>query len=689
MIEPYLLAFWGVWLFVILIAAFRVFGFPIARRLQDRRWKIGVGPQQSVALIVPVKGFDLHSTPRFFDAIFGQAYGDYRVIVCFESWSDPVARWLCEHLELSDQRRVWNHPDPTNGLRSITLVCGGIAEAEGQKVQNQRAAFRDLGPRDAIIAFADSDILCGADWLARLVAPINHATHELSTTYRWLVPKNPTLPNQLACIINASITTQGGAEWSTVLWGGSMALTRSLFDKLDVPKLLAGSLNDDLRLSKAARATGRKIAFVRSLILPTTIDFTWGSFFEFVRRQYTQVKFFSPILYTGVNFVLAFYVLGATTIVAALVYGYFYAWVPVAAAYVIDQFRALARQQVYLSLFKDHGIRQKLFAAGWLEHMITPLWMTLHWILLASTWTQSRLTWAGVRYQILSKSKTRVIHRSATATPLPVGAPGLAMLSALNDRRRTVVPRTITPMEAIAAPTEPAGPSIVAEGIGLEAEVSSESTAVSASDHAGSAILPLTVSFHERLGGVRLRASDRGALGAADFLLSKTRARPHRLHPAPLPVTEVIPTASPTRRLLMLATDTNRGRVVTAVERSLDKTRFHHADGGRIPTATSSLSRPLPPARIDRTRTRVLPSSLATTIAAVGEPSSAPRSHGAAPRNSTPRSPGGRRASLGSNLAAFAPGRGVAARSLRPLSSGRTGCHPIARPIPRGASARP
>ena len=143
MIEKSLLAFWGVWLLLILIAAFRVFGFSFARRRQDRRWKDGSGPQKPVALIVPVKGFDLQSTPRFFDAIFGQTYRDYRVIVCFESWDDPVARWLCEHLELDSRHPVWTHPDPTSGLRGITLVCGGIAENEGQKVHNQRAAFRD------------------------------------------------------------------------------------------------------------------------------------------------------------------------------------------------------------------------------------------------------------------------------------------------------------------------------------------------------------------------------------------------------------------------------------------------------------------------------------------------------------------------------------------------------------------
>lgn len=455
MIEKTLLAFWGVWLLLILLAAFRVMGFSVARRHQDRRWKNGSGPQKPVALIVAVKGFDLQSTPRFFDSIFAQTYTDYRVIVCFESWTDPVASWLCEHLELGPRRPVWTHPDPVSGPRSVTLVCGGISQSEGQKVHNQRAAFADLSARDAIVAFADADILCGEDWLARLVAPINHGTHELSTTYRWLVPKRPTLPSQVASVINASITTQGGAAWCTFLWGGSMALARPVFDELDVPKLFEGSLNDDLRLSKAARATGRKIAFVRSLILPTPVDFTWRTFFEFARRQYTQVKFFSPILYTGINFVLGFYALGALSIVAALVYGYFFAWIPVAAAYVIDQFRSLVRQQIYLSLFPDNGIRQKLFAAAWLEHMLTPFWMMLHWLILVSTWTQNRITWAGIRYRIDSKSKTRILHRGGETVPLPAGAPGLAMLTALRDRRRDAavptVRATTAPAESISA----------------------------------------------------------------------------------------------------------------------------------------------------------------------------------------------------------------------------------------------
>lgn len=437
MIERVLFIVWGVWLLLLFVAACRVFGFLIARRMQDRKWDDGSKDQKPAVIILPVKGFDLHSSPRFFDAILAQEYSNYRVIVCFEAWDDTIAQWLKEQFDLPGNRNIWPHPDPESSLKSVTLVCAGPSKNEGQKVHNQRAAFEHLTKHDEIVVFADADIFCKPDWLAKLTAPINQGTHPLSTTYRWLVPKRPTLPNQLASVINASITTQGGSEATNVLWGGSMAISRRVFDSLDVSKLFEGSLNDDLRLSKAARKAGNRIAFVRSLILPTMIDFNWGSFIEFTKRQYTQVKFFSPILYTGTNIVLGFYVLGLASIIAAIIYGYFLAWVPIAAAYVIDQFRALARQQIYLSLFEENGIRRKLFAASWLEHMLTPFWMTLHWFLLFSTWTQSRITWAGIRYRIYSKSKTKVLKRPAIAERLPAGVPGLALISALHDRHYT------------------------------------------------------------------------------------------------------------------------------------------------------------------------------------------------------------------------------------------------------------
>lgn len=551
MIERILLIFWAAWLLLLLIAAFRVGGFNIARRRQDRRWKKGPQPQEPVALIVAVKGFDLQATPRFFDSIFAQNYPDYRVIVCFESWDDPVARWLGEHLETGPRNPVWTHPDGAAGLRTVTLVCGGLAENEGQKVHNQRAAFRYLTSDDAVIAFADVDIVCGPDWLSRLVTPISQGTHTLSTTYRWLVPRRPTLPNQLVSVINASITTQGGSALTNVLWGGTMAISRPAFDSLNVSALLAGSLNDDLRLSKAARRAGNRVAFVRSLIIPTMVDFTWSGFFEFVKRQYTQVKFFSPILYTGINLVLGFYVLGALSIVAALIYGYFYAWIPVAAAYVIDQFRALARQQVYLSLFPENGIRQKLFAAGWLEHMLTPFWIGLHWLLLASTWTQNTLTWAGISYRIHAVNRTQILSRPAGGEKLPPGAPGLAMLGAIHDRRRGTFSQPVKHASFEIGEADPSTPIVATPTIEAAAVVATGAAPIKtipagqdriqvARPSGASAVLPLTttiaVSNRSPRNRTAKRPSHRGSMSAPEIALIKTRILPSPRFPVPTPV---------------------------------------------------------------------------------------------------------------------------------------------------------
>lgn len=586
--ERILFILWAIWLLLILIAAFRVFGFLIARRIQDRKWSKPPAAHLSAAVIVPVKGFDLQSTPRFFDALFAQDYPQYRVIVCFESWNDPVAVWLKDQFDLSENAPVWFNPDDSAKLTSVTLACAGPSADEGQKVHNQRAAFESLDDLDRIVVFADADIHCKSDWLTKLVAPINHGTHRLSTTYRWLVPKRPTLPNQVASVINGSIATQGGSEATNVLWGGSMAITHDLFQELDVPHLLKGSLNDDLRLSKAARKTGNRIAFVRSIIMPTMIDFNWSGFFEFAKRQYTQVKFFSPILYTGTNFVLGFYVAGALSILTALVYGFFWAWIPIAAAYVIDQFRALTRQQVYLSLFPENGIRTKLFAACWLEHMLTPFWMFLHWALLVSTWTQNRIQWAGIDYRILSKSKTQILHRPEATERLPVGVPGLALLAEIHDQRRTgytqpiqaTTPveepflQSVEPSEPEIAPVEPTAP-IEPDLVPEQAEPASEQPAIE----------PVETGREE-----------------VEELAEPVEASPEAIKPAsetpaprPVGVSAVVPltVAFPSKRAKRPPAKATRQAGKSILQTRLDKTRIR--ESVRQDVGNRTLSPSLPP----------------------------------------------------------------------------------------------
>ena len=122
----------------------------------------------------------------------------------------------------------------------------------------------------------DADIVGARDWLTRLVSPLNASAADLSTGYRWFIPQTKNLANLIATNLNGAVAMLAGPNWHTLLWGGSMAMTRETYDDLDVPELLRGSLNDDLQISQHARRKGKRLFFVRSLFCPTTPLFPAG-----------------------------------------------------------------------------------------------------------------------------------------------------------------------------------------------------------------------------------------------------------------------------------------------------------------------------------------------------------------------------------------------------------------------------
>ena len=415
LLERCLWGFWAVWLLLVFAAVWRVIRFRLGLVREKSLWGDGSGIQRPAAVIVPIKGVSPSHTSAFFQSLLEQDYSRYRLIVAVETSDDPAAEWLHSQFGVSLSNPEWTAEDSERGFQNLRLVVAGRAKGQGQKVHNQLAAFEELTAEDEIIVFVDADIVCPTDWLAKLTAPINRGTHDPSTTYRWLIPKRSTFINQMASVINASVTTQGGHVRDNMPWGGSMAISRPAFLDLDVPQLFAGSLNDDLRLGKAAKKAGYKVGYVRNLVRPTQVDFTLKSFFEFARRQYLQVKFFAPILYFGGNLILAVYFWGFVSIVAAIAMGHLWAWLPLIVATLLDQIRATTRESIYRHLFgHDKSIYRPIARTGWLEHFLTPVYMALHGLIVFSTWFMNKVEWGGVRYQVEGVNRTRVLgHKPA------------------------------------------------------------------------------------------------------------------------------------------------------------------------------------------------------------------------------------------------------------------------------------
>lgn len=410
------IAFWALWVFWMLIAAFSVYNLWTYRRLmavQDASSKAaGRQDQKRAVVIIPIKGLS-PLTSDFYRSLLNQDYSDYRLIFCFESDRDRAAEYLRKELGLAADasRQVPASGSAAPGLREILLVSAGHARDCGQKIHNQCAAMRAVEDSEELIAFADADMLCGSDWLSRLLAPLNSGSHHLVGTYRWFIPETTRFVNLLASVINASVATLGGPEKYTLLWGGSMALTRRTYEDLKVPQLFEGSLNDDLHLSRAGRRAGYRIGYVRSLLVPSPINFDLRSFVEFSRRQYYQVRHYTPKIYTGALVGTGIYTLGWTSSLAAALSGYGAAWIPFAAVAMLDQFRAAGRFKIIRTVF-DEADLEKLRRTRLLEHCATPLWMAVHGLLAGSALFMGHVSWSGITYRVSDRQKTNIISRA-------------------------------------------------------------------------------------------------------------------------------------------------------------------------------------------------------------------------------------------------------------------------------------
>lgn len=352
--------------------------------------------KRRVALVIAVKGVS-ENFDRFLDFALHQDYPDYRVIFVTASEQDTAHAAIRERLGASDR---------------ASLVVAGTAEHTGQKVHNQLEAFRHLEETDRIVAFADGDLFGRKDWLSCLVMPLNLSQADCTTGYRWFIPANQSMPNRVLSLIGTAIEPLIGPNWRMCLWGGSMAVTREVFEELEIPKNLEGSINDDARISQLARQSGKRMRYVRSVAAPSPVDFTWASLFEFGRRQYFQLRIYQPLLWWMALMIPVAFLVSFTTCLAGLAMGNLLMGTPVVAAIVLN----LARTKVRLAYLKsrfDQGeaspLEESVRGSWWLDPVIN----VVHLLIILSSACGRVIVWAGIRYRVTGPQKTEIVSSSS------------------------------------------------------------------------------------------------------------------------------------------------------------------------------------------------------------------------------------------------------------------------------------
>jgi cellulose synthase/poly-beta-1,6-N-acetylglucosamine synthase-like glycosyltransferase len=346
-------------------------------------------------VIVPCRGREPGLAENL-AALIEQSYPSYEIVFVTDSESDLS-------LEV-----IHNSIMAKASTIAARVVIAGAATESGQKVHNLRAAVGQLDPRSEVLVFVDSDARPGRNWLRSLVAPL--VDHELgaATGYRWFVPVNGGFASRVRSAWNASIASALGADRKkNFCWGGSTAIRREIFVRLDIRERWQGSVSDDFTVTRILGEANLPIHFVPACLVVSPGDCDLAELLEFSNRQLKITRVYAPHLWKPVLLGSALFCLvffgGVMLVMVRAFLGLSFA-IPLAllviifllgAAKALVRFRAVARA---LPL-EGSNLRRDLPG----QLLLWPLASLLYlYNALAATFSR-RITWRGISYELDSK----------------------------------------------------------------------------------------------------------------------------------------------------------------------------------------------------------------------------------------------------------------------------------------------
>jgi ceramide glucosyltransferase len=352
-------------------------------------------------LTVPCKGID-KAFEKNITSLYNLDYDNYYLNFVVEDSSDPAY----EQLNLLKEKLA-----STSKALGVQILVAGLADSSSQKIHNLLHSCANARQDAEVFAFADSDACLDADWLGHLVHPLRKERHGASTGYRWFVPSEKNLATLVLSAINGKTAQMLGNTSFNQAWGGSMAIRVETFRQLQLDKLWATAVSDDLCLSSAVKKAKLKIIYVPACLVASHEHTTWAKLFEFVRRQFLITRVSTPGVWWFAVFCMVYSLAGLWGGAAVAVYGavsgqpyaLFYASVPIL-FFAGQLIRAVLRQRMIAKLLP--GDAENIKPSAIVDILGNCVWS---WVLfggIVSSAFGRTITWRGIRYKLISGTKT-------------------------------------------------------------------------------------------------------------------------------------------------------------------------------------------------------------------------------------------------------------------------------------------
>lgn len=359
--------------------------------------KLG-GYTPPVALICPVKGIEEYLENNLL-SLTRLDYPHYELFFPIATADDSAYR-LLERVAAASKRPVH-------------IVCAGRAVDCSDKVHNLITAVGQIGEQFEVLVFTDSDGRPPSGWLARLIAPLVDEQVGAATTFRWLMPKRTGFWSALAAAWSASTATYLGERRRNFCWGGGTAIRRQRFHELRVMDAWQGAASDDYVLTRALQNQGLRIAFAPECLVPSSCSFNIRTFLEFTNRQLVITRVYAHHLWFIALISHLFYCAAILTGIASWVISSmtglpsFQFLVLSLIPPIFAAVRGILRLVAAVELLPD--LRAELVNEGWIWVLLAPIVPFVYLYNSVIALFTRRITWRGIRYELISPSRTRII----------------------------------------------------------------------------------------------------------------------------------------------------------------------------------------------------------------------------------------------------------------------------------------
>lgn len=358
-----------------------------------------------VSVIAPCRGLEPGLAENI-GVLLQQNYPAYELLFVFDRADDPA-------VNLVDDLVTASPPAP------IKKIVAGAAIDTGQKVHNLRSAVAQASGKSQVLVFVDTDARPGTEWLHQLVSPLSDEKIGAVTGYRWFVPVEGSFASRLRAVWNASIASALGQDGNkNFCWGGSTAIRRSTFERLNIRERWKGSVSDDFTVTHALHEAKLPIHFTPNCLVPSLGDCNFHELIEFTTRQVKITRVYSPnlwkpLLIGSILFNLVFFG-GIALLVVRSLLGYppVILSIILCILFLLGTAKSLIRWRVIgIPLRAYRGELRKDLADLAAHLFLWPLASSLYLYNTVVAGFSRRVRWRGITYELKSPNEAVIISR--------------------------------------------------------------------------------------------------------------------------------------------------------------------------------------------------------------------------------------------------------------------------------------